>query len=254
MSEGRDKLNDFSLLKSLVGESKLAQKPNRSGVKHPAQGANKSRKPNERRNNPKPQRVMTSQVQDMTVRIPQYGQVINPEIIAELENPVANQEQVVVSVDVDKEKAKEEQRLFKWLCKRFPKCFNPKEKKPLKVGISQDIEVIYHNEFFAPVDQYILRNVLRRYVGDTRYQQAVFDLKQRYDLYGKVVEDLAPNHVDYAKRRLEEIAEKAELRAKGINIREYYAEKRAKAKAEREAQKQQAESVPANTDDAQPEA
>lgn len=251
MSDGRDKLNDFSLLKSLVGESKLAQKPNRNHHKRPNQTSQAARKPTDRRS-PKPQRVMTSQFQDMTVRIPQYGQVINPDIIAELENPTAHQEQVVVSVDIDKEKAKEEQRLFKWLCKRFPKCFNPKEKKPLKVGISQDIEVIYQNEFFSPVDQYILRNVLRRYVGDTRYQQAVFDLKQRYDLYGKVVEDLAPKHVDYAKRRLEEIAEKADLRAKGINIKEYYTEKRAKEKAEREAQKQQAQAEQNNTtDDAQ---
>ena len=49
----------------------------------------------------------------------------------------------------------------------------------------------------------VLRNVLKRYVGDTRYHKAVFELKQRFNLQGQPVEDYAPEHVDYSNRRLD---------------------------------------------------
>jgi len=72
----------------------------------------------------------------------------------------------------------------------------------------------------------VLRNVLKRYVGDTRYHKAVFELKQRFNLQGQPVEDYAPEHVDYSKRRLDEIAEKAEFRAKGLTMKDYYEHKK----------------------------
>ncbi|MDE4953369.1 ProQ/FINO family protein, partial [Francisella tularensis subsp. holarctica] len=79
-----------------------------------------------------------------------------------------------------------------------PNCFDPINKKPLKIGISEVIEIIYQNENYAPVDKMVLRYVLRRYVGDTRYHKAVFEIKQRFNLLGLPVEDYAPEHVEYS--------------------------------------------------------
>ncbi|MDE5014623.1 ProQ/FINO family protein, partial [Francisella tularensis subsp. holarctica] len=78
------------------------------------------------------------------------------------------------------------------------------------------------NENYAPFDKMVLRNVLRRYVGDTRYHMAVFELKQRFNLQGQPVEDYAPEHVEYSKKRLDEIAEKSEFRAMGLSMKDYY--------------------------------
>lgn len=102
------------------------------------------------------------------IRIPQYGHRINNKIVDELQNPqLEDNQEILVTVDIEKERQKEEARLLKWLCHRFPKCFDPINKKPLKIGISEEIEIIYQNENYAPVDKMVLRNVLRRYVGDT---------------------------------------------------------------------------------------
>lgn len=217
MSDGRNKLNDFSLLQSLLGgSSKIGEKTSRM---------KQARDKNITRNkaNHKAPVKNTDDNDSSFIRIPQYGHRINNKIVAELENPNTQEnDELVIKIDVAKERQKEEARLFKWLCTRFPKCFDPINKKPLKIGISDEIEMIYKNENFAPIDKMVLRNVLKRYVGDTRYHKAVFELKQRFNLQGQPVEDYAPEHVDYSKRRLDEIAEKAEFRAKGLSMKDYY--------------------------------
>ena len=218
MSEGRNKLKDFSLLQSLLGgSSKIQEKTSRmkqARDKNISQNKTKTRTPSKKSNDDR---------NNSFIRIPQYGHRINNKIVNELEKPKAQDtEELVIKIDIEKERQKEEARLFKWLCTRFPKCFNPINKKPLKIGISEEIEIIYQNENFAPIDKMVLRNVLRRYVGDTRYHKAVFELKQRFNLKGQPVEDYSQEHVQYSKRRLDEIAEKAEFRAKGLSMKEYY--------------------------------
>ena len=221
MSDGRNKLNDFSLLQSLLGgSSKIEEKTSRM-----KQARDKNITKNKANHKLPAKSVENSD--DVFIRIPQYGHRINNKIVDELENPNAQgSEELIITVDVEKERQKEEAKLFKWLCTRFSKCFNPINKKPLKIGISDDIEVIYQNEKFSPIDKMVLRNVLKRYVGDTRYHKAVFELKQRFNLQGQPVEDYAPEHVDYSKRRLDEIAEKAEFRAKGLTMKDYYEHKK----------------------------
>ncbi|QIV96579.1 ProP effector [Allofrancisella inopinata] len=219
MSEGRNKLNDFSLLQSLIGgSSKIEEKTSRM---------KQARDKNISKNKTiPPTKAPAKKVEDRDtsfIRIPQYGHRINNKIVDELQNPIIEDSgELVITVDIEKERQKEEAKLFKWLCVRFPKCFDPISKKPLKIGISEEIEIIYQNEHFTPVDKLVLRNVLRRYVGDTRYHRAVFELKQRFNLQGQPVEDYAPEHVEYSKRRLDEIAEKAEFRAKGLTMKDYY--------------------------------
>ncbi len=219
MSDGRNKLNDFSLLQSLLGgSSKIEEKTSRM---------KQARDKNITRNKANPKAPLKNEDDSLFIRIPQYGHRINNNIINELENPNAQgSDELIITVDVEKERQKEEAKLFKWLCTRFSKCFNPINKKPLKIGISDEIEIIYQNENFAPIDKMILRNVLKRYVGDTRYHKAVFELKQRFNLQGQPVEDYAPEHVEYSKRRLDEIAEKAEFRAKGLTMKDYYEHKK----------------------------
>nr|WP_119344606.1 ProQ/FINO family protein [Facilibium subflavum] len=245
MSDGRDKLHDFSLLKSLVGGKSIKDKTDRmrkahedakkrGGAVHSVQdraasgskAASKGGRAQSSKNMQARQQTRQARVNQSRSPfcMPQFGQKQPAELTVEA--PGDQSEQIVIEIDVAKQRAKEEQRLFKWLCQRFPKCFNPRDKRPLKIGISDDIETVYQNEHFAPVDQYVLRNVIKRYVGDTRYQRSVLDYKQRFDLYGKPVEDFSPEHLEYAQKRLDEIAEKAQLRAQGIDIKAYYQQKR----------------------------
>ncbi|GAB4221725.1 MAG: ProQ/FINO family protein [Francisella sp.] len=219
MSEGRSKLKDFSLLQSLLGSSsKIKEKTSR--MKR-AKDDNISNSKNIAKTTKA--KVVIEDRDTSFIRIPQYGHRISNKIAYELQNPkLEDTQEILVKVDIEKERQKEEARLFQWLCNRFPKCFDPINKKPLKIGISEDIEIIYQNEHYAPIDKMILRNVLRRYVGDNRYHKAVFELKKRFDLYGNPVEDFSPEHIEYSKKRLDEIAEKSEFRAKGLSMKEYY--------------------------------
>ena len=264
MSDGRDKLNDFSLLKSLVGGKSIKDKTDRLRKAHAnakskesadqvdasaveAQGYAKRPTNHQHSSSLQPQTRQARVNQQRTpFRMPQYGQKQHVELVVEA--PEGNQEEVItVNIDLAKERQKEEQRLFKWLCQRFPKCFDPKNKKPVKIGISEDIEIIYQNEHFAPVDQYVLKNVIKRYVGDTRYQRSVLQYKQRFNLFGKPVEDFSAEHLSYAQKRLDEIAEKAHLRAQGIDIKTYYQEKRAEEQSRKE-QQQAAENTQTSSD------
>lgn len=235
MSDGRNKLNDFSLLKSLVGGKSIKNKTDRLRKVH-------AEKLNMNHDNNKLEVYDTNSKQGIfpqirkernnqhhhsaahhLLRMPQYGQRRHEEFSVDI--PEIQEDELVIEIDLQREAYKEEQRLFKWLCTRFPKCFNPKNKRPLKIGISEDIQFIYHNEHFSPINQYLLRKVIKRYVGDSRYQRSVLEYKKRFNLCGESVEEFSGEHISYAKRRLEEIAEKAYLRSKGIDIKMYYQQK-----------------------------
>ena len=231
MSDGRNKLNDFSLLKSLVDGKSIKDKTDRLRKAHAAK-RNETSDTKATSSTPRPDTATKEAHQTRQERVnqprtpfrmPQYGQKKQEELIVEI--PDAQEDEIIIEIDLQKELYKEEQRLLKWLCTRFSKCFNPRDKRPLKIGISDDIKVIYYNEHFAPVDQYVLKKVIKRYVGDRRYQCSVLEYKQRFNLYGKPVETFSDDHIAYAKQRLDEIAEKAYLRSQGIDIKAYYQQK-----------------------------
>lgn len=240
MSDGRNKLNDFSLLKSLVGGKSIKDKTDRLRKAH-AEKRNESDKTKATCSTPRssPPTTDTSKTRQEIInqtkspfRMPQYGQKQHEDLVIDI--PKKQEDELIIRIDLQKEFNKEEQRLFQWLCLRFPKCFNPTNKSPLKIGISIDIEIIYHNEHFAPIDPYVLKKVLKRYVGDTRYQRSVLEHKKRFNLYGKSVEDFSDEHIFYAKQRLDEIAKKAYLRSQGIDIKTYYQQKREQEKLKKE--------------------
>ena len=227
MSGGREKLNNFSKLKAIVS----------SGIKEKAARFKKAReerinqddtdnKGDKRQVRPK-QHINQSKNQSTQKVMPQYGQKQQTHSIDQDQSG----EEIVIKVDVKKQNAIAESQVFNWLCRTFPNCFNPKAKKPLKIGISDDIQVHYSQDFGVPVDQFILSRVLKRYVGDQNYQKSVIEFKQRFDLQGKAVEDFSDAHLEHAAKRLEELKFKADLRAQGIDVRQYYEEK-AKKEAE----------------------
>ena len=197
MSIGRDKLNDFSLLQSLVGEKKISV-TNKSQIT----------KDHLTRHHRKVAKTLSSSKQKPIFCMPQFGQKQRRKIT--VEPPKKSLDETVISINIWKQHLKEERRIFRWLCQRFPKCFCPKNKRPLKIGISKDIEIIYQREHFAPIDPYILRNVLRRYVSDMSYHDSVLKYKMRFNLEGAAVEEYKEEHIAYAKRRLEEITRKSQ--------------------------------------------
>lgn len=239
MSDGRNKLNDFSLLKSLVGGKSIKDKTDRLRKAHAAKRSNESsekkaigsalRQSTDIKQAPQTRQERVNQPRT-PFRMPQYGQKQHQELTVDI--PESQKDELIIEINLQKELCKEEQRLFKWLCMRFPRCFNPYDKRPLKIGVSDDIEIIYHNEHFAPVNQHILKKVIKRYVGDTRYQRSVLEHKQRFNLYGKPVEPFSDEHIAYAKQRLDEIAKKAYLRSQGIDIKTYYQQKLDQEKTE----------------------
>ncbi|MDC0535704.1 ProQ/FINO family protein, partial [Francisellaceae bacterium] len=192
----------------------------------PVKGDNRNNRQN------KPPQQTRNQNQSMHKVMPQYG---HKHQIHSIEQDQSSEE-IVIEVDVKKQNAIAERRVFNWLCRSFPDCFNPKAKKPLKIGISDDIQAQYNQVYGVPVDQFILSRVLKRYVGDQNYQKSVIEHKQRFDLNGKPVEDFTEAHLEHAAKRLEELKFKANLRAQGIDIRQYYEEKAKNEAAEREKQ------------------
>ncbi len=112
MSDGRNKLNDFSLLQSLLGGSSKIEE----NIKN-EQARDKNITRN--KNNPKAPSRKVDESDSSFIRIPQYGHRINNNIVNELENPNAqDSDELIITVDVEKKKDKEA-KLFKWLCTRF---------------------------------------------------------------------------------------------------------------------------------------
>lgn len=237
MSEGREKLNNFSKLKSIVSsgikekaarfkktrDDRLQNTDKTSSQKHPP-----VKKPEKTRRQSQHTQTVTSGNQKV---MPQYGQ--KQHSIDQQQQNDQGSEEIVVNVGTDDQNDHAERQLFAWLCQTFPKCFNPRYKKPLKIGISDDIQVQYQQAYKLPVDQYTLSRVLKRYVGDQKYQHSVLKHKQRYDLQGRPVESFTEAHLAHAQQRLEELQFKAKLRAQGIDVRQYYQEKQNQAAKER---------------------
>jgi sRNA-binding protein len=159
------------------------------------------------------------------LRMPQYGQNIkHGETLGPLHQ---SDETVVVTINMNKPAQFDEKQLFQWLCETFPKCFNAYGKKPLKIGISEDIEQAYQNEFQIPVDPVLLKRVLRRYVSDQHYQKAILNHTKRYNLEGKPLEPISPEHQAHARDRLAFLEEKEAFIKQGGSVEQFYQMKRA---------------------------
>mgnify|MGYP000282116708 FL=1 len=128
-----------------------------------------------------------------------------------------------------------------FLVEQFPACFSNKgDAKPLKIGIFQDLAERLENE--ERVSKTLLRSSLRHYTNSWRYLHGIKKGTQRIDLDGNDVAAIEDEHVEHAKKQLEEskakVAEKRKEQkaaiadakgadAKGADVKNTYKKKEA---------------------------
>ena len=90
-----------------------------------------------------------------------------------------------------------------FLVEQFPACFSNKgDAKPLKIGVFQDLAERLENE--ERVSKTLLRSSLRHYTNSWRYLHSIKKGAQRIDLDGKDVAAIEDEHVEHAKKQLDE--------------------------------------------------
>ena len=105
-----------------------------------------------------------------------------------------------------------------FLAERFPQCFSAEgEARPLKIGIFQDLVERVEGEMNLSKTQ--LRSALRLYTSSWRYLYGVKLGATRVDLDGNPLGELDEQHVEHARKQLEEAkarvqAQRAEQQAK----------------------------------------
>jgi ProP effector len=113
--------------------------------------------------------------------------------------------------------------VINFLVEQFPTCFSNKgDAKPLKIGIFQDLAERLENE--ERVSKTLLRSSLRHYTNSWRYLHSIKNGAQRIDLDGKDVAAIEDEHVEHAKKQLDEskakVAEKRkELKAAEASVK-----------------------------------
>ncbi|WLI76038.1 RNA chaperone ProQ [Kosakonia sp. H02] len=105
-----------------------------------------------------------------------------------------------------------------FLAERFPHCFSAEgEARPLKIGIFQDLVARVEGEMNLSKTQ--LRSALRLYTSSWRYLYGIKAGAARVDLDGNACGVLDEQHVEHARKQLEEAkarvqAQRAEQQAK----------------------------------------
>ena len=105
-----------------------------------------------------------------------------------------------------------------FLAERFPQCFSAEgEARPLKIGIFQDLVARVKGEMSLSKTQ--LRSALRLYTSSWRYLYGIKVGAIRVDLDGNPCGELDEQHVEHARKQLEEAkarvqAQRAEQQAK----------------------------------------
>ncbi|MFR0653472.1 RNA chaperone ProQ [Pantoea sp. SIMBA_079] len=117
-----------------------------------------------------------------------------------------------------------------FLAERFPHCFSAEgEARPLKIGIFQDLVERVQGENSPSKTQ--LRSALRLYTSSWRYLYGIKAGATRVDLDGNACGVLDEQHVEHARKQLEEAkarvqAQREQQRAKKREAGEESAERR----------------------------
>lgn len=94
-------------------------------------------------------------------------------------------------------------KIIAFLAERFPLCFTAEgEARPLKIGIFQDLVERVQGEDNISKTQ--LRSTLRLYTSSWRYLYGIKRGAQRVDLDGNSCGELETQHVEHARKQLEE--------------------------------------------------
>ncbi|MFH8134745.1 RNA chaperone ProQ [Pantoea osteomyelitidis] len=126
-----------------------------------------------------------------------------------------------------------------FLAERFPHCFSAEgEARPLKIGIFQDLVERVQGEMSLSKTQ--LRSALRLYTSSWRYLYGIKAGATRVDLDGNACGVLDEQHVEHARKQLEEAkarvqAQREQQRAKKREAGEESGERRARKPAPRKA-------------------
>ncbi len=126
-----------------------------------------------------------------------------------------------------------------FLAERFPQCFSAEgEARPLKIGIFQDLVERVQGEMSLSKTQ--LRSALRLYTSSWRYLYGIKAGAIRVDLDGNACGVLDEQHVEHARKQLEEAkarvqAQRDQQKAKKREAGEETAERRPRRPAPRKA-------------------
>lgn len=124
-----------------------------------------------------------------------------------------------------------------FLAERFPQCFSAEgEARPLKIGIFQDLVARVEGEMSLSKTQ--LRSALRLYTSSWRYLYGIKLGATRVDLDGNPCGELDEQHVEHARKQLEEAkarvqAQRAEQQAKNAKLPRRMVKKRLVVNANR---------------------
>lgn len=121
-----------------------------------------------------------------------------PAVVAEAPKAAA-----AIKAPTKKERARNNAlRTRYWLRRQFPKCFMPfgEPKKPLKIGIFDDILAIYGGSYKG--FRYLLEGALRDYVHGETYLRAMVAGAIRVDLEGNVAGNVTEKAATLAAERL----------------------------------------------------
>jgi ProP effector len=92
-----------------------------------------------------------------------------------------------------------------WLIRYFPNAFSkkPKEIKPLKIGILEDIYAFYDSLRYPEVERGSIKLALQHYSASTIYLACQKENQARIDLYGQEVDVVNKEQAKYAQQRYE---------------------------------------------------
>lgn len=98
---------------------------------------------------------------------------------------------------------KRRDKTLRWLCTKYPLCFNKQNPVPLKIGINEDI--------FAILPKYISRGIIRKalahYTRLSNYLNALISNSNRYNLSGEIVGTISEKERDFAQMKIDSFAD-----------------------------------------------
>ena len=124
------------------------------------------------------------------------------------------------------EKKRQIYKVVEILVKKYPKIFNKKEPKPLKIGILEDIA----EDLGEELSKTEIKKGLKYYTSAIQYHQAIMAERYRVNLNGNRVSLISEEHKEFAqkqlgklllrKQALEKGKENRKIRENGKNMKE----------------------------------
>ena len=115
----------------------------------------------------------------------------------------ANKSQEYLQKQEQKKAREKIRKSLDYLIHIYPKAFSKVERKPLKKNIHLDILKDFNDNNEFGVSRTSVRRALAFYTHSSLYYSCIIENKQRYDLNGKVVEEVTAEEVTYTNEQLQ---------------------------------------------------